>query len=461
MNAPFETKPPQQELNDFLGKHGDVRAADILICDPGGVLRGKRLRRHELEAIYRNGRMLSSSIMGLSFTGNDVEETGLVWEVGDADCLARPVPGTLVRVPWSGYPLAQLLLTFDEAAGQPAASADPRLLLHKVIQRLNADGYFPDVAAELEFYLLDKDNGPDGRPIPAQAPKAPRRTRQTDVYSVSELVDFAPFLETLYDCCELQGIPAETAISEYAPGQLEITLTHGRDALRAMDEAIMYKRAVKGVAADLDMRACFMAKPFSNFAGSGFHFHASLTDADGRNVFATDEPTTHQLLRHAIGGLLHTMGDAFAIFAPNGNSYRRFRSNSYAPVMPTWGYNNRTVSVRIPRGPASACHLEHRVCGADANPYLVAAAVLAGMHFGIRNKIDPGEAVSGDGYRSDGKPLPTSWLNALDAFTNSDFIADYLGGGFRKVFAAVKRKEAEHFLGEVQPIDYDWYLRDA
>jgi glutamine synthetase len=449
------------ELREFLDRHADIRAADILICDPGGVLRGKRLRRHELEAIYRNGRMLSSSIMSLSFTGEDVEETGLVWDVGDADCLARPVRGTLVRVPWSGYPLAQLLMMFDAEAGMPAAMADPRLVLSRVVAALQADGLFPDVAAELEFYLFDKDNGHDGRPVPAQPPTAARRTRQTDVYSVAELVDFTPFLETLYDCCSLQGIPAETAISEYAPGQLEITLNHRNDALRAMDEAIMYKRAVKGVAADLEMRASFMAKPFSNRSGSGFHFHASLGNAQGRNLFATDDPLSHPMLRHAIGGLLHTMHDAFAIFAPNGNSYRRFRNNSYAPVLPTWGYNNRTVSVRIPRGPANACHIEHRVCGADANPYLVAAAVLAGMHYGIRNKIDPAPAISGDGYRAVGRPLPTTWLNALDTLAASDFIAEYFGEGFRKVFTAIKRKEAETFLGEVTMLDYDWYLRDA
>jgi glutamine synthetase len=461
MNAENRVIPPLQELGDFLGRNEDIRAADILICDPGGVLRGKRLRRHELETIYRDGRMLSSSIMSLSFTGEDVTETGLVWDVGDADCLARPVPGSLVRVPWSGYPLAQLLLMFDEKAGMPAAIADPRLILQKVILAMQADGLFPDVAAELEFYLFDKADGADGRPVPAQAPNAPRRTRQTDVYSVAELVEFAPFLETLYDCCTLQGIPAETAISEYAPGQMEITLTHRNDALRAMDEAVMYKRAVKGVAADLEMRASFMAKPFSDRAGSGFHFHASIADDKGKNLFATDDPVSHPLLRYAIGGLLHTMYDAFAIFAPNGNSYRRFRSNSYAPVLPTWGYNNRTVSVRIPRGPASGCHIEHRVCGADANPYLVAAAVLAGMHYGIRNRIDPGEPVSGDGYRAAAKPLPTTWLAALDSMANSDFIAGYLGEGFRKVFTAIKRKEADQFLGEVTTLDYDWYLRDA
>lgn len=449
------------ECGEFLARHPDVRAADILICDPGGVLRGKRLRRHELEAVYRNGRMLSSSIMSLSFTGEDVEETGLVWDVGDADCLARPVPGTLVRVPWSRYPLAQLLLMFDAEEGMPAATADPRLVLNRVVAAMRADGLFPDVAAELEFYLFEKDNGQDGRPVPAQPPGAARRKRQTDVYSVAELVDYAPFLETLYDCCGMQGIPAETAISEYAPGQLEITLAHRDDALRAMDEAVMYKRAVKGVAADLGMRASFMAKPFSNQAGSGFHFHASVTDEQGRNLFASDDPLSHPLLRHAIGGLLHTMHDAFAIFAPNGNSYRRFRHNSYAPVLPTWGYNNRTVSVRIPRGPANACHVEHRVCGADANPYLVAAAVLAGMHYGIRNRIDPGPAVAGDGYLADGAPLPTTWLHAIETMGRSRFIAEYLGEGFCKVFTAIKRKEAETFLGEVTALDYDWYLRDA
>jgi glutamine synthetase len=453
------------ELHTFLESHPQVRGADILLCDVGGVLRGKRLRRHELERLYREGRWLPSSIMGLTFTGEDVEETGLVWDVGDCDCLARPVAGTLVPVPWLEQPLAQLLVMLDPVAGMPAAVADPRAVLQRVIDRLRAEGYVPVVAAELEFYLLGRDPGADGQPVPAQPSKAPPRIRQTDVYSVAELTDFSAFLEALYDCCTAQGIPAETAISEYAPGQFEITLTHRNDALRAIDETVMYKRAVKGVAMQFDMTACFMAKPFSERAGSGLHLHASLANTGGVNLFAGDDPHAHPLLRHAVGGLLHTMHEAFVLFAPNGNSYRRFRSNSYAPTLPTWGWNNRTVSVRIPRGSAASRHIEHRVCGADANPYLVAAAVLAGMHCGITREIDPGEPMSGDGYRiADSgafKPMPKTWSAALDAMEASDFVADYLGEGFRKVYLAIKRREADRFASEVTALDYDWYLRDA
>jgi glutamine synthetase len=248
-------------------------------------------------------------------------------------------------------------------------------------------------------------------------------------------------------------------MSEYAPGQFEITLEHRADALRAVDEAVMFKRAVRGVAARHGCIACFMAKPFDALAGAGMHLHASLADAAGRNVFADEAPAGSPQLRHAIGGLRETMADGMVVFAPHANSYRRFRAMSYAPVAATWGVNNRTVSLRVPTGPPSSRHVEHRVAGADANPYLVAAVVLAAMLRGLERKSDPGPPIEGNGYaQAAAGGLPTQWHAALERAAQSDFLGDALGAGFLDVFLALKRRECEKFGALVTDRDYAWYL---
>jgi len=165
-----------------------------------------------------------------------------------------------------------------------------------------------------------------------------------------------------------------------------------------------------------------------------------------------------------VGGLKALLPESMAIFAPNANSYRRFRPNSYAPVAPTWGINNRTVSLRVPAGPPASRHIEHRVAGADANPYLALAALLAGVHHGLTHQIDPGPPVEGDGYAAAAKShmrLPAHWFAAVDQFADSKVLADYLGARFVSMFAAVKRAEQDRFNAVVSPLDYDWYLKNA
>jgi glutamine synthetase len=245
---------------------------------------------------------------------------------------------------------------------------------------------------------------------------------------------------------------------------LELTLKHGPDALRAADEAVMYKRIAKGVAAKLGCEATFMAKPFAERAGSGLHLHVSVNDADGRNIFASEDPAGTEALRHAVGGLKATLADGMAIFAPNANSYRRFRANSYAPVAPTWGVNNRTVSLRVPAGPPGGRHIEHRAAGADANPYLALATLLAGVHHGLSQKIDPGPPVVGDGYAEAARSparLPAHWFAAVEAFEASPVMREYLGARFVDMFATVKRTEQDRFFQVVTATDYDWYLKNA
>ena len=226
----------------------------------------------------------------------------------------------------------------------------------------------------------------------------------------------------------------------------------------------MYKRIAKGVAVGFGCEATFMAKPFADRAGSGLHLHVSVNDADGRNIFAAEDPAGTPVLRHAVGGMKATLADGMAIFAPNANSYRRFRANSYAPVAPTWGVNNRTVSLRVPAGPAGGRHIEHRVAGADANPYLALAALLAGVHHGLTNKIDPGPPVVGDGYEAAAKSdlrLPANWFAAVEAFEASAVMREYLGERFVGMFTTVKRTEQDRFFSMVPTVDYDWYLKNA
>ncbi len=448
-------RAPVEEAQRFLADNPDIRHIQMMVVDNNGVLRGKSLRPSELPALYECGRPLPSSSAALTLHGDDAENTGLLWEVGDMDCLAFPVSGTLVRCPWLTTPTAQVLAMLDPELGQPAAAADPRLAAMRVVARLAADDLHPVLAVELEFYLME------GASVTARPPRpVTPRGRHPHVYGIEEVEALERFFDDLYRACDVQGLPAETAISEFGPGQIEITLHHRTDALRALDEAVMFRRLVKGVAGKHGLLACFMAKPYADCAGSGMHLHLSLNDGAGNNRFAAEDPAGTPLLRNAIAGMGETAADAMAVFAPHANSYRRFCVNSYAPVAPTWGVNNRTVSLRVPTGPALTRHVEHRICGADANAYLAAAAVLAGVHHGIEHQLDPGDPIAGDGYSgSEAPPLPQQWQLAIEQCARSKFMREYFGSRFIDIYTAIKRTESQRFFGEVTAQDYDWYLQ--
>ncbi|WP_380873066.1 glutamine synthetase [Sphingomonas sp. DBB INV C78] len=442
----------------FLAANPHIALFDIFYTGLSGVPRGKRLRRHELEAVYDYGRFLPGSIQVVDITGRDCEDTGLVWEDGDADRRARPVPGGIVPAPWLGDDVGQVMCSLHELDGT-VCELDPRAVLQRVIDRFTADGLTPVVACELEFYLVDGRRGRDG------SVRLPRgMATATEVYGLPQVEEASPFLRDLWAASDAQGIPLEGVISECAPGQLELTLKHKGDALRAADDAVAYKRAAKGVAKNHGCDVTFMAKPWSDRAGSGLHLHVSVNDAEGRNLFADEDVHGTPMLRHAIGGMGALLAESMAIFAPNANSYRRFKANSYAPTAPTWGVNNRTVALRVPAGLPHTRHIEHRVAGADANPYLALAALLAAVHHGITHRIDPGPPVTGDGYAAAsaaGSSLPTNWFDAVRLFEQSQVLRDYLGDRTVDMFAIVKRTEQARFFEQVMPLDYDWYLHNA
>lgn len=449
-----------KEVKAFLDKHPEIQFFEIVFTNMAGVPRGKRLRRHEIEAVYAQGRFLPGSILVNDITGQDVEATGLVWEDGDADRVARPIAGRITPAPWLGADVAQVPLTMYELDGKPH-DLDPRHVLQRVIDRYTADGLVPVVACELEYYLVDARRTANGKIQLPSSPLTGDRATQHQVYGLREVEEASGFLRDLWIAADAMGIPLEGAISEYAPGQLELTLKHHADALRAADDAVLYKRAAKGVALRHGCEATFMAKPFADLAGSGMHLHVSVNDKAGKNIFASEKPEGEPVLAHAIGGMKALLADSMAIYAPNANSYRRFRANSYAPVAPTWGVNNRTVSFRVPAGAPPTRHIEHRVAGADAHPALALAALLAAVHHGIINKTDPGPAIVGDGYSQaeGGEKIPTNWFAATDRFAESALLKEYLGERFVKMYSIVKRVEQDRFQSMIPDIDYDWYLR--
>jgi glutamine synthetase len=290
------------------------------------------------------------------------------------------------------------------------------------------------------------------------------QAERIEAYSLARVDSLASLFREVLDAAAAQGLPAGTVMSEYAPGQFEITLQHRRGALAAVDEAIQFKRLLKGVAAKHGLLATFMAKPFTARAGSGAHLHLSLADAQGTNLFAAADPAGTPLLRQAIAGLMQTAGDAFLAFAPNGNSYRRFQRQSYAPVAVSWGINNRSVSLRVPAGSAASRHVEHRFCGADANLYLAAAAVLAGAQSGIERGDEPGPPVVGNGYvqeHASAPPLPATWEQAIARARSAPFLTDALGAEFLRIWLAIKEQELARWQSEVTSTDLFWYLRDV
>ena len=459
-SAKARGKPAADEAAAFRNRHPDITQIDALIPDTSGVLRGKKLPAAGLAKLYGEGIALPGSVFATDITGSTVEETGLGFADGDADRMCRPIPGRLSRVPWLARPTGQVLLTMRDLDGGPFY-AEPRAVLAGVVDRLAADGLIPVVAIELEFYLIDRERDADGRPRPPRVPRTRSRQSTNQVYGIDELYEFEELLHDVGEACRAQGIPVESAVSEYAPGQYEINLRHVADAVRACDDAVLFKRAVKGVAAKHGAQASFMAKPYGDRAGSGLHIHLSLVDAAGVNVFAADDPAGSPTLRHALGGLAATMAEAMALFAPNPNAFRRFQPNAYVPLAPAWGVNNRSVALRIPAGGVADRRVEHRVAGADANPYLVTAAVLTGVHHGLRRRLDPGPPVTGNGYESVARTLTSSWVQALEALAGSAVFADYFGRRFLDVYLALKWSERDRFFATVTPLEYDWYLDKA
>jgi glutamine synthetase len=444
-------------LERFLADHPGVRFVDAFVNDLNTLERGKRIERAGLASLYERGMPLPGSMFALDIMGGTVEATGLGFSDGDADRPCRPIEGTLVPVPWQPDGVAQVQLTMHEQDGSPFFG-DPRWRLAEVLQRFDALQLTPVVAIEYEFYLVDAQRDSSGQPQPPRGPLTGRREYRTQINSMADLDQYSALLAEIDRVCQAQRIPTTSSLAEYGPGQYEVNLRHAPDALRVCDEALRFKRAVKCVARAHGCEATFLPKPYRDMAGSGLHVHVSVLDRDGRNLFAASSPQHSAPLRHAVAGTLQSMAEGMALCAPGPNSYRRFRPEAYVPLHPTWSINNRGSAVRIPASDADNLRLEHRLAGADANPYLVTAWVLAGVHEGLTCKIEPPPPLTGNAYEQTGEALPVHWNAALDRFEGSDFARRTFGERFVRLYTTVKRAEMSDFDSFVSPLEIARYL---
>lgn len=450
-----------EELESFLESHPDTRYLEVLAPDISGVLRGKRVEQSEFGKLFGKGVNHCGGATLLNIRGEVPSYVDYGSEDGDPDVRGHAVPGSLAPIPWANRPAAQCLMSLACFDGQ-AYPFDPRNVLRRAVQPLRDLGLRPVMATELEFYLIVHD-GDSFMPRVPRIPGSALPQPGTQYATLDDLEEVDAFLEDVERFCAAQRVPAGAALSEYAPGQFEVNLHHVDDPLLACDHAALLKRIVRAAARRHELAATFMAKPFQAFAGSGLHLHISLLDGNGDNVFAgtSRDGAFSDTLRHAIGGLAAAMNESTAVMAPNANSYRRFAPGFYAPAKPNWGPNHRGVAMRLPVASAENTRLEYRVAGADANPWLAAAAVLAAVHHGIEHETEPPPMVPEGEVIEYEQTIPLRWSLALNAWRDGSILPRYFGEEYHRVFERVRREECDRFNAQVTNRDYEWYLRMA
>ncbi|EKF59028.1 glutamine synthetase [Agrobacterium albertimagni AOL15] len=446
-----------EEAREFFAANPDIEVLEAFVIDVNGVPRGKWIPRERAIDVLTKGMAMPRSVYALDVWGRDVNAAGLAEGTGDPDGICFPVPGTLSRVTWLSRPTAQVLLQMHTQEGE-SFYADPRQVLGNVLKRFTAAKLTPVVATELEFYLIDPVRSALDPVRPPNTRDGRWHTGQTQVLSISELQDFEEVFHGISTAARAQKVPADTTLRENGPGQYEINLNHVPDALAAADYAVLLKRIVKGVARASELDATFMAKPYGTQAGSGMHVHFSILNEKGENIYVGEDGPSDALF-HSVGGLLESMGESMAIFAPHQNSYRRLRPSEHAPTYASWGFDNRSAAVRVITASKPATRIEHRVAGSDTNPYLVLAMILSAALAGMKEKLSPGGAISGDDHAVNHEPLPTNWDYALQRFGKSSFAYAALGPKYRSLYTACKQQELSEFSLRVTDVEYDAYIR--
>lgn len=452
-----------QLLKAFLAENPSVRSVELVVIDPSGIPRGKWAPVATLHKAFAEGVNLPLSLHGLDVWGNEVPATGLHIESGDLDGFCQAVPESLSAVPWStgaapgasGPTNAQVLLKTISPDGSPFGGC-ARSVLENAVERLKLAGLAATCAFELEFHLLANSSGTEDLKISAhdELPDA------QFMYGLDALAEKSAFFASVRQAASWAGLPIDTIVKEAGPGQFEVNLNHRTDALRAADDAVLLQRILRQCARQHGLIATFMAKPFADQPGNGMHVHASLIDRDGNNVFSSADGEKRR--RHAVTGLLSTMEEMTLVFVNSMNGFRRMAPGSYAPTRVNWGENNRSVAVRLPASPAKANRVEHRVSGADANPYLILAAILHAMLDGMDAEQEPGPPLLGNAYDEStahrGRALPDTAVAALDSFSGSSSAKRALGETMHDIITAVKTSEERTLSGHISAFEKRTYL---
>ena len=446
------------EVDNFLLQYPNTLSIDAFIVDLCGNAIGKRHLAPDFHKLFESGSRICASSYLLDARCNSSDPLGLGFSDGDPDAVSLPVPGTLVPVPWASERRAQCLMTLTRPDTHEQVWFEPRVVLERVLSRYSEIGLEPVVAVELEFYLIDKHRDQQGRPQPPVSPHTGIRSNAGQVYGFDVLDEFSTVLKRIQQACDAQGLPTTVASSEYGVGQFEINLLHTDQVLQACDHAAMQRRAIKGACRAEGFDATFMSKPFPDQSGNGLHIHVSLQNEKGNAAFDAAVENSDALLESAVAGLQSTMHEAFAIFSPNLNAFRRFQANQFVPVTRDWGIDNRSVAFRIVDRSNSNRRIEHRVAGAEANPYLVMASVLAGIHHGISMNLKPTAIATGNAGATVDETLPLTPWRAFKCMQNAKILPDYLGADYIEAYTQVKAGEFAAFMGTPFSRELEWYL---
>ena len=427
---------------------------ECIVPDIAGVARGKMMP----VAKFVDAPVMSipGSIFTQTITGEYPDEDD-DFQVDDADGDIRLIPdySTLAVVPWASDPTAQIIHDAYHQDGRPVEIA-PRQLLRRIIDLYEKKGWKPIVAPELEFYLVERNQDPD-YPLKPPIGRSGRPESGRQSYSIAAVNEFDDLFDDIYDFSETQGLEIDTLIHEEGVAQMEINLRHG-DPLALADQVFLFKRTIREAAVRHNMYATFMAKPIAGEPGSAMHIHQSIVDVEtGQNIFSGPDGGPTREFFHFIGGQQKFLPVVMCMLAPYVNSYRRLMRKSAAPVNVHWGYDNRTVGLRVPNSSPAARRVENRVPSSDANPYLAIAASLACGWIGMIEGLNPGDPVEGSAYDLD-FGLPRGLLEAVALFEESDEMTDIFGKSFSSTYRAIKQAEFETFMRVISPWEREFLL---
>jgi glutamine synthetase len=436
---------------------GQVDTVVLALVDMQGRLQGKRFHaRFFLDEVLHGGSEGCNYLLAVDVDMNTVDGYEMSsWDRGYGDFAMIPDLGTLRRVPWqdgTAMLLADLRWLGDgdgDDAGQDVV-ASPRQILRRQIDRLAAHGLTAYAGTELEFVLY-RDSYEDALRR-RYRDLTPANLYNVD-YSLLGTARVEPLLRRIRNDMAGAGLVPESAKGECNLGQHEIAFRYA-DALTAADHHVIYKNGAKEIAAQEGMSITFMAKP-NEREGNSCHIHFSLRDGSGQAAMPGDGPDHLSATgRRAIAGLLASMAELSLFYAPHVNSYKRYQPGSFAPTAIRWGTDNRTCALRI-AGHGQARRVENRAPGADVNPYLAVAAMIAGAVYGLENELELEAEFTGNAYAdADAPRLPATLRDALAGWQESGIARAAFGDEVVAHYANNARVELAAFDAAVT----DWEL---
>jgi glutamine synthetase len=428
-----------------------IDEVEAVIPDMAGVPRGKFFPARKF---LRQPLRLPESVFLQGITGDYGEVLGDLYDI-DPDLHLQPDYTTLRLVPWTNEPTASVIVDCYRRNSEPLNHA-PRQVLKRILDLYSERGWKPVIAPEVEFYLVKRNTDPD-YPLEAPVGRAGRKETAGRMYSIESVNEFDPIIEDIYDYCEVMEIDADSLSHEDGAGQLEVNFLHG-DPLELADQVFLFKRVAREAAFKHGIYATFMAKPMEGQPGSALHLHQSVVDAKtGENLFSEADGSISSLFRSFIGGLQKYVPQALILFGPYVNSYRRFTRYLAAPINVQWGYDNRTVGLRVPDSDPANRRVENRIPGADVNPYLAIAASLACGYMGMAEQLTPTEPLSSSAYRLE-QGLARDLFAALDMMEACAPLHEIFGPSFIEIFCAIKRVEHENFFEVISPWEREHLL---